>query len=366
MTSALFSPIKLADLELDNRIVVSPMCQYSADDGSATDWHLGHLGMLANSGASLLVVEATHVERRGRITHGCLGLYSDDNEAALARVVAHCRRIGTARLGIQLAHAGRKASSYRPWEGGPGLKPNDDPWQTIGPSAIAFGNAWSAPSAMTRDDMERVRDAFVSAARRALRLGFDAIELHMAHGYLLHSFMSPISNHRNDEYGGSAAARLRFPLEVVGAVRAAVPRSLPLGARITGSDWSDGGMTPDDAVALAKALKAAGLDFVCVSSGGISADVKIALGPGYQVPFAEKVRRETGIVTRAVGLIATPRQAEAIVAEGKADMIALARAMLDDPRWGWHAAQALAGEVKRPPQYARAAPKLWPGAAYRA
>jgi 2,4-dienoyl-CoA reductase-like NADH-dependent reductase (Old Yellow Enzyme family) len=366
MTSALFSPIKLADLELDNRIVVSPMCQYSADDGSATDWHLGHLGMLANSGASLLVVEATHVERRGRITHGCLGLYSDDNEAALARVVAHCRRVGTARLGIQLAHAGRKASSYRPWEGGLGLKPNDDPWQTIGPSAIAFGNAWPAPRAMTRDDMERVRDAFVAAAQRALRLGFDAIELHMAHGYLLHSFMSPIANHRSDEYGGSAAARLRFPLEVVRAVRAEVPRSLPLGARITGSDWSDGGMTPDDAVALAKALKAAGLDFVCVSSGGISADVKIALGPGYQVPFAEKVRRETGIVTRAVGLIATPQQAEAIVAEGKADMIALARAMLDDPRWGWHAAQALAGEVKRPPQYARAAPKLWPGATYRA
>jgi 2,4-dienoyl-CoA reductase-like NADH-dependent reductase (Old Yellow Enzyme family) len=366
MTSALFSPIKLADLELDNRIVVSPMCQYSADDGSATDWHLGHLGMLANSGASLLVVEATHVERRGRITHGCLGLYSDDNEAALARVVAHCRRIGTARLGIQLAHAGRKASSYRPWEGGPGLKPNDDPWQTIGPSAIAFGNAWSAPRAMTRDDMERVRDAFVSAAQRALRLGFDAIELHMAHGYLLHSFMSPIANHRSDEYGGSAAARLRFPLEVVRAVRAAVPRSVPLGARITGSDWSDGGMTPDDAVALAKALKAAGLDFVCVSSGGITAEVRRPEREGFQVPFAEKVRREAGIATRAVGLIATPQQAEAILAEGKADMIALARAMLDDPRWGWHAAQALAGEVKRPPQYARAAPKLWPGATYRA
>jgi 2,4-dienoyl-CoA reductase-like NADH-dependent reductase (Old Yellow Enzyme family) len=224
MTSALFSPIKLADLELENRIVVSPMCQYSADDGSATDWHLGHLAMLANSGAALLVVEATHVERRGRITHGCLGLYSDDNEAALARVIAHCRRAGTAKLGIQLAHAGRKASSYRPWEGGLGLNKDDDPWETIAPSAIAFGNAWQAPRAMTRDDMDRVRDAFVSSARRAVRLGFDAVELHMAHGYLLHSFMSPIANHRNDEYGGSAAARLRFPLEVARAVRAAVPR----------------------------------------------------------------------------------------------------------------------------------------------
>jgi 2,4-dienoyl-CoA reductase-like NADH-dependent reductase (Old Yellow Enzyme family) len=366
MTSALFSPIKLADLGLDNRIVVSPMCQYSSDDGSATDWHVGHLGMLANSGASLLVFEATHVERRGRITHGCAGLYSDDNEAALARVVAHCRRIGTAKLGIQLAHAGRKASSYLPWEGGLGLKADDDPWETIGPSAIAFGNAWPAPRAMTRVDMDRVREAFVAAAKRALRLDFDAIELHMAHGYLMHSFMSPIANRRTDEYGGSAAARLRFPLEVARAVRAVVPRTVPLGARITGSDWTDGGMTPDDAVTVAKALREAGLDFVCVSSGGIAAETKIALGPGYQVPFAEKVRREAGIPTRAVGLIATPRQAEDILAAGKADMIALARAMLDDPRWGWHAAQSLAAEVKRPPQYARAAPKLWPGAAYRA
>jgi 2,4-dienoyl-CoA reductase-like NADH-dependent reductase (Old Yellow Enzyme family) len=366
MPSTLFSPIKLADLELDNRIVVAPMCQYSSDDGSATDWHMSHLGMLANSGASLLVFEATHVERRGRITHGCLGLYSDDNEAALARVIAHCRRIGAAKLGIQLAHAGRKASSSRPWEGGLGLKAGEDPWETIGPSAIAFGNAWPAPRAMTRDDMDRVREAFVASAKRATRLGFDAIELHMAHGYLLHSFMSPIANHRTDAYGGSPAARLRYPLEVAQAVRAAVPRAVALGARITGSDWTEGGMTPDDAVAVATALREAGFDFVCVSSGGIAAETKIALGPGYQVPFAEKVRREAGIPTRAVGLIATPKQAEGLLAEGKADMIALARAMLDDPRWGWHAAQALDGDVKRPPQYARAAPKLWPGAAYRA
>jgi NADPH2 dehydrogenase len=239
MTSALFSPIKLADLDLDNRIVVSPMCQYSADDGSATDWHVSHLGMLANSGASLLVVEATGVERRGRITHGCLGLYSDDNEAALARVIAHCRRSGTAKLGIQLAHAGRKASSSLPWEGGLGLKADDDPWETIAPSAIAFGNAWAAPRAMTRHDMDRVREAFVASAKRALRLRFDAIELHMAHGYLLHSFMSPLSNHRSDDYGGSAAARLRFPLEVVRAVRAAVPPAVPLGARISGNDWTE-------------------------------------------------------------------------------------------------------------------------------
>ncbi len=364
MTSALFSPIKIRDLQLDNRIAVSPMCQYSADDGSANEWHLTHLGMLANSGAGLLVVEATHVERIGRITPGCLGLYSDENESALARVIAHCRRVGTAKLGIQLAHAGRKASSQRPWEGGLGLKPDQGAWETIAPSPVAFGAAWPAPRTMTRADIERVRDAFVAAARRATRIGFDEVELHMAHGYLLHSFMSPISNHRTDDYGGSFENRMRLPLEVARAVREVLPRGMPLGARITGSDWTEGGLTPDDAVAIAKSLKSAGIDFVCVSSGGIAADTKITLGPGYQTPFAEKVKRETGIPTRAVGLIAGAKQAEAIIAEGRADMVALARAFLDDPHWAWHAARALGADVKRPPQYARAAPALWPGAAY--
>src|ERR1700674_5502391 len=364
MTSHLFSPIRLGGTELANRIVVSPMCQYSADDGCANDWHFVHLGMLANSGAALLVVEATAVERRGRITHGCLGIYSDECEAELARVIAHCRRHGSAKLGIQIGHAGRKASSRRPWEGGQGLAYEEDPWETIAPSAIAFGPHWAAPREMNADDLVRVRDAFVAAAERAVRLRFDAIELHMAHGYLLHSFVSPVSNQRTDRYGGSLDARLRYPLEIVEAVRAVVPSGMPLGARITGSDWRNDGLTPDDAVVHAKALKAAGLDFVCVSSGGITADTKITIGPGYQVPFAEKVRREAEIATRAVGLIATPRQAETILAEGKADMVALARAMLDDPRWGWHAAQEFAGEVQRPPQYARAAPGLWPGATY--
>jgi 2,4-dienoyl-CoA reductase-like NADH-dependent reductase (Old Yellow Enzyme family) len=365
MSSHLFSPIRLAGSELANRIVVSPMCQYSADDGTANDWHVAHLGMLANSGAALLVVEATAVERRGRITHGCLGIYSDDCEAELARVVAHCRHHGTARLGIQIGHAGRKGSSHRPWEGGLGLKPGEDPWETIGPSPLPFGPAWPAPREMNDDDLIRVRDAFVHAAERAVRVGFDSIELHMAHGYLLHSFVSPVSNQRTDRYGGSLDARMRYPLEIVAAVRAAVPAGMPLGARITGSDWRNDGLTPDDAVVHAKALKSAGLDFICVSSGGITADTKITIGPGYQVPFAEKVRREADIPTRAVGLIVTPRQAETILADGKADMVALARAMLDDPRWGWHAAQALGAEVKRPPQYARAAPALWPGASYR-
>jgi 2,4-dienoyl-CoA reductase-like NADH-dependent reductase (Old Yellow Enzyme family) len=365
MSSPLFSPIRLADLELANRIVVSPMCQYSADDGVATDWHMNHLGMLANSGAGLLIAEMTDVERRGRISHGCLGLYSDDCEAALARVVAHCRRYGNARLGVQLAHAGRKASAQRPWEGSQPLKPGSDAWQTIAPSAIPFGADWPAPLAMTLDDIERVRDAFVASAKRAVRVGFDAIELHAAHGYLLHSFVSPVSNKRTDDYGGADAARMRFPLEVAAAVRAVMPKGMPLGARISGSDWVEGGLTPDHAAAFAQALKQVGVNYVCVSSGGITAETRPTMVAGMNVTFAEKVKLETGVATRTVGLIATPKQAETIVAEGKADMVALARAFLDDPHWGWHAAHALGADVARPKQYQRAAPKAWPGAAYR-
>jgi len=367
MTSALFSPLRLAELNLANRIVVSPMCQYSANDGAATDWHVTHLGMLANSGAGLLVVESTHVERRGRITHGCLGLYSDACEAALARVVAHCRRIGSAKLAIQLSHAGRKASSQRPWEGGQALPESEDAWPTIAPSALPFGSGWHTPRAMTEDDMARVRKAFVDAAKRALRIGFDAIELHMAHGYLLHGFISPVSNARNDAWGGTLEGRMRFPLEVARAVRAVVPQGTPLGARCTGHDWLDGGLSAADAVVLAKALKGAGLDYVDVSSGGVSArgQASVPKNLGYNVPIAEQVRREGGLPTRVVGLIVKPKQAEAIVAEGRADMVALGRAFLDDPHWGWHAAQALGGEVTHPPQYQRASPALWPAAASR-
>jgi 2,4-dienoyl-CoA reductase-like NADH-dependent reductase (Old Yellow Enzyme family) len=365
MTSALFSRIRLADLELANRIVVSPMCQYSADDGVASDWHLNHLGMLANSGAALLVIEATGVERRGRISHGCLGLYSDDCEAGVARVVAHCRRYGTAKLGIQLAHAGRKSSARRPWEGGQPLAPGEDAWQTIAPSAVAFGPDWPVPREMAVADMEHVRGSFVEAAKRAIRLGMDVIELHAAHGYLIHSFLSPIANKRSDGYGGSLAERVRYPLEIAQAVRAVMPRSMPLGARITGNDWVEGGLTPDDAAAFARALKTVGVDFVCVSSGGISADARPSLVANTNVQFGEKVKREAGIATRTVGLIAAPKQAEAIIAEGKADMVALARAMLDDPHWGWRAAHALGAEVARPKQYQRASPKVWAGAAFR-
>ena len=363
MSSVLFSPYRLAGLELANRIVVSPMCQYSADDGCANDWHLMHLGMLANSGAALVVVEATHVERHGRITHGCLGLYSDDNEAALARVIAQCRRAGSAKFGIQLAHSGRKGSAQKPWEGGASLKPDADPWPTVAASPIPFGEGWQTPREVTEADMTRVREAFVSCARRALRIGFEAIELHMAHGYLAHGFMSPISNRRTDEDGGSFENRLRFPLSIAHAVRAAVPKDVPLGARITGSDWREGGLTPDDAVAIAKALKAEGLDFICVSSGGVAGGIHNPAEPGYNVPIAARVKKETGIATRTVGLIVKPEHAEEIVAQGQVDLVSMARCFLDDPHWGWHAAKALGADVARPPQYARAGPKLWAPAA---
>lgn len=363
MSSALFAPIEIAGKTFENRIVVAPMCQYSANDGCASDWHLTHLGMLANSGAGLVVVEATHVERRGRITHGCVGLYSDACAAALARVVDHCHRIGTAKIGVQLAHAGRKASSQRPWEGGKALAADQDAWPTEAASALPFGDGWHVPQAMTEDDMERVVAAFAEAATRAVRIGFDAIELHAAHGYLVHEFLSPVSNRRTDSYGGSRENRMRFPTAIAQAVRAAVPRSVPLGARITGSDWLDGGIDIEEAIVFARALKEIGYDYADVSSGGLTADARNPTTPGYNVPLAEAVRHATGLVTRAVGLIVDPKQADAVITEGKADMVALARAMLDDPHWGWHAARALGAETRRPPQYLRAGPSLWTPAA---
>ena len=366
MTSALFSPVSLGGLELANRLVVSPMCQYSANDGCANDWHLMHLGMLANSGASLVVVEATHVERHGRITHGCLGLYSDENESALARVMDSVRRAGTAKFGIQIAHSGRKGSAQKPWEGPVALKADGDPWETIAASPIPFGKDWHTPREATEADMARVREAFVASVKRALRIGFDEIELHFAHGYLMHGFMSPVSNKRTDQYGGSFENRMRFPMSVARAVRAVVPKNVVLGARITGSDWRPDGLGPDDAVAIAKLLKAEGFEFICVSSGGVTADTRNPAEPGYNIPIAERVRKEAGILTRTVGLILTPQQAEAIVAEGKADQVSMARMFLDNPHWGWHAAKVLGAEVSRPPQYARAGPKLWAPAASKA
>jgi 2,4-dienoyl-CoA reductase-like NADH-dependent reductase (Old Yellow Enzyme family) len=359
--SRLFSPITLGNVTLSNRLVVAPMCQYSADDGSMNAWHMMHVGTLANSGAGMFIVEATAVERIGRITHGCVGLYSDANEAAMRPVIEAARKFGTAKLGIQLGHAGRKASSRRPWEGKSLQDPIDtsEAWQQVAPSAISFWPNGPVPHAMSVDDLAALRGAFVDATRRAVRLGFDLIEVHGAHGYLLHQFLSPLSNKRSDAYGGSLENRMRFPLEVFDAMRAAVPDTIAYGMRVSAVDWIDGGLTTEDTVAFAKALKQRGCDFIDVSTGGSDPALRPPVGPGYQVPFAERIKHESGLATMAVGLITTPHQAEAILAEGRADMIAIARAFLDDPHWGWHAAYALSAEVPLPPQYRRAGIKLW-------
>jgi 2,4-dienoyl-CoA reductase-like NADH-dependent reductase (Old Yellow Enzyme family) len=361
--SKLFSPIRLAGQDFPNRIVVAPMCQYSADDGSANEWHLQNLMNLGMSGAGLVMVEATAVERLGRITHGCLGLYSDNNEAALDRVLKAARRVspvGT-KWGVQIAHSGRKGSEQRPWEGGAALRAGEDPWETISASALPFGD-WHTPREATAGDLARIRDAFVAAAGRAVALGFEVIELHCAHGYLLHEFLSPLSNQRTDDYGGSAENRMRFPMEVARAVREAVPGELVFGARITGTDWHEDGIDLEEAATFAGALKAAGLDYVCVSGGGVVPGLKIPVEAGYQVPYAAGIKERTGIATRAVGMIADPHQAEEIIASGKADMVALARGLIDNPRWPWHAAEALGAEMTVPPQYLRGHAPNWPGA----
>jgi NADPH2 dehydrogenase len=355
--SVLFSPLSLRDLALRNRIVISPMCQYSAEDGRATDWHMIHLGHLALSGAGLLITEATAVEADGRITPHDLGLYDDACEAALKPVLAAIRRWSDMPVAMQLAHAGRKASCAAPWRGGAQIAP-DAPtgWRTHAPSALPFHDGDAAPMALDEAGLARVRDAFVQAAIRAERLGIDAIELHAAHGYLLHQFLSPLSNARGDAYGGSLENRMRFPLEVFEAVRAAYPSHKPVGVRVSATDWVEGGWDLEQTLAFALALKARGADFIDVSSGGLSPQQQIAAGPGYQLPFAEAIKAQTGLTTFAVGLITEPQQAEDIVADNKADAVALARAMLYDPRWPWHAAAALGAQVEAPPQYWRSAP----------
>lgn len=353
MTAQLFTPVELGGVTLPNRIVVSPMCQYSAVDGSAQPWHQVHYGMLAMSGAGLLCLEATHVEREGRITQGCLGLYSDENEAALKPVIDWVRGwMPGVKLGVQLAHAGRKASAQRPWKGGGPLTQADAPdlpWTTCGPSALAYDPAarWHIPVALDAVGLKRVKQAFVEAAERSLRLGFDVVELHGAHGYLLSQFLSPLSNQRSDEYGGTADKRRRFPLEVFEAVRRVWPADKALGMRLSAVEWVEGGVTIEDTIETARQLKALGCDFVDVSSGGNAAGQKITLGPGYHVPFSARVRREAGIKTWAVGLITEPEQAEKIIASGEADCTAHARPFLLDPRWAWNAARALG--VETPP-----------------
>jgi len=356
--SPLFTPAALGPLMLKNRIVIAPMCQYSAVDGNANDWHLIHLGHLALSGAGMLTIEATAVSPEGRITPGCLGLWSDTNEAALARVLAALRAHSAMPIAIQLAHAGRKASSRVPWEGGQLIPPAaPGGWMPLAPSAVPHADGEAPPQALDAAGLVHVRESFVASARRAVRLGLDAIELHVAHGYLLHSFLSPLANHRDDAYGGSLQNRMRLPLEVFDAVRAAVPARVAVGVRLSATDWVDGGWEIGQSVVFAQALRERGASFIHVSSGGVSPRQQIPLGPGYQVALAAQIRAEAGLPTIAVGLITTPAQAEAIVASGQADFVALARAMLYDPRWPWHAAAELGATVDAPPPYWRALPR---------
>jgi 2,4-dienoyl-CoA reductase-like NADH-dependent reductase (Old Yellow Enzyme family) len=360
MSAELFESLNLGPIELANRIVVAPMCQYSASDGSATDWHLQHLSQLAYSGAALVMVEATAVERRGRITHGDLGLYSDENEATLKQVIDAARRLGgPTKFGIQLAHAGRKASTRAPWDGGAPLTEHEDPWQTVSSSAIPFGEGWHTPKAITKTEIDATVAAFAKAAQRAVRIGFNVIEVHAAHGYLIHQFLSPLVNQRTDEYGGSLENRLRLVLQIIRAVREVVPSSVAVGMRVSATDWIEGGWDVTQTIELVKRAKALGIAYVCASSGGIRANVSVPTKPNYQVPFADQIRKATGIITRAVGLITDPHQANDIIRSGQADLIALARAMLDDPRWGWHAADKLGARVHSPPQYAMARGEHW-------
>ena len=359
MNSKLFSPLQIGGVTLPNRIVVSPMCQYSADDGCMNDWHFVHLGHLAYSGAGLLMVEATHVTREGRITHGCTGLYSEHNEASFSRIIQNVRRLTRNPVGAQIGHAGRKASSQVPWQGREYLSAVQSPWQTVAPSPIPFGEGWHVPRELSVHEMRDLVTAFAASTDRAKRIGFDVLELHSAHGYLLHQFLSPLSNQRKDAYGDD---RMKFPLEVARAVRESWPTDRALGARISGSDWAEGGLGPDDAVAYARALERIGFDYVCVSSGSIVSRAQINVAPGYQVPFAEKVKQAVKMKVRAVGMIAAPAHAESIVAEGKADMVAMARAFLDNPRWVWHAAERYGIKLDYPPQYARSRADVWPGA----
>lgn len=360
--SALFSTISMRNLELHSRIAVAPMCQYIAQNGTANDWHLMHLGSLSMGAGSLIMTEATHVSAQGRITPGCLGLYDGHCETALKRVVDFCKAHGTAAMGIQLAHAGRKASTRIPLKGGQPLQLDEGAWQTVGPSALAYAPDWHVPHPLDPSGLEAVKSEFVEATIRAARIGFDLAELHMAHGYLLHQFLSPLSNQRDDAYGGSLENRMRYPLEIFEAARNVWPSARPLGVRVSATDWVEGGWDLESTIVLAKELRELGCDFVDVSSGGNDRRQKIELKPGYQVHLATAVKEQASIPAWAVGLIIGARQAEAIIAEGKADMIALARGAMDDPRWAWHAAQKLGAEIVYPDQYVRAAPSKWPGA----
>ena len=360
---ALFEPLTLRGLTLPNRIAVSPMTQYSGVEGCPVPWHAMHVGSMAVSGAGLVIMEATAVEAVGRTTPGCLGLYSAANEAAMSRLVSDIRSYSATRLGIQLVHAGRRGSVRKPWDADTVKLPVEEGgWPICGPTGEPYRGDVHRPEALDEAGIARVLAAFASAAARADRSGFDLLELHGAHGYLMHAFFSPISNTRTDGYGGSQAGRMRFPLEVVQAVRAAWPSGKPLGVRLPGSDFIEGGLTVEDAVALGHELKGLGVDYVVPSIGLLDSKFRAPkVTPGYMVPFAERIRREVGLPTMATGMILTPKQADALLAERRADMVGIGRGFLNDPRWAWHAAAALGAAVEVPLQYQRVLPKSWPG-----
>jgi 2,4-dienoyl-CoA reductase-like NADH-dependent reductase (Old Yellow Enzyme family) len=354
--SALFSPLEVGDLKLANRIVIAPMCQYSAEDGRMTDWHTIHLGNLALSGAALLTIEATAVTPEGRISYGDVGLWSDETEEAMRVVLASVRRWSEMPIAIQLGHAGRKASTDKPWFGGAQIAPSDENgWQTVAPSAEPFADSENPPLELDRAGLDRIRQAFADAAVRADRLGLDAVQLHGAHGYLLHQFLSPLSNRRTDEYGGSLENRMRFPLQVFDAVRAAFHK--PVTMRVSATDWVEGGWDVEQTITLARELEARSCAAIHISSGGLDPRQQIPIGPSYQVPLARAVKQAVNMPVVAVGMITEPEQAEAIVGTGDADMVALARGILFDPRWPWHAAAKLGGRISAPPQYLRSQPR---------
>jgi len=356
----LFSPVGVGSLKLRNRIVIAPMCQYSAVEGEMTDWHQIHLGNLALSGAGILTIEATAVSPEGRISYGDVGLYSDGCQAAMARVLASVRRWSDIPIAVQLGHAGRKASTEKPWLGGQQISPgSDNGWKTVAPSAIPFKDEYDHPESLHKEGLSRVRNAFVDATLRAAALGIDAVQLHGAHGYLLHQFLSPLSNRRADEYGGSLENRMRFPLEVFDAVREAFPSDKPVTMRVSATDWAEGGWDTDQTVVFAKALEARGCSAIHVSTGGLASHQQIALGPNYQVPFARAVKQAVDIPVIAVGLITEFEQAEGILTTGDADLVAIARAILYDPRWPWHAAAHFGETVQAPDQYLRCQPRQY-------
>lgn len=354
----LFERITIGGLSLPNRIIIAPMCQYSAEDGRMTDWHLMHLGQLAISGAGVLTIEAAAVLPEGRITYADVGLYDDASEEAMARVLSAVRRWSDIPVAIQLAHAGRKASTARPWDGGKQIAPDvADGWQTVAPSALPFVDTDNPPVALDAGGLDTIRQSFADATVRAARLGIDAIQLHAAHGYLLHQFLSPLSNRREDAYGGSLENRMRFPLEIFEIVRDAFGAHGPVTVRVSGTDWVDGGWSIEETVIFAQALEARGCAAINVSSGGLHPAQQITLAPGYQVPLSRQIKDAVTMPVIAVGLITDPAQAEAIIVNGDADAVAIARAALYDPRWPWHAAAALGATITVPPQYERSEPR---------